>query len=164
MKKIFGFFFLLFISFSVRAQDNVYAARKGIIFFPGHLEAFATISNGTLRYELYNHWYSRAYAELRQISIPINEIDNFNKTNTEIQIRILKNKIEIKDKKYHLNKKLKHRELCSSAMHMRKVSFAYKISKENDLGIFALFQYEDLDLPENEFQSKVLENLKSIKK
>lgn len=142
------------------SQEN-FTSRKGPKFLPGHLDIVITVDNNNLRYELFNHWYSFSYAEYRQITIPLDSLKEFNQNNDSIKIELRKNKVKLVDKKYHLNRKIKHRNLCASVQTMRKISFAYKLSREHqNLRHFALYQREDLKLGEEEFKKKVIENLK----
>lgn len=148
-------------------QEN-YTSRKGSKFFPGHLDISITIDKNELRYELFNHWYTGSYAELRQITIKLDSLEKFNLSNDTIAITILKNKVHLTDKKFRINKNLKHRKLCTSIENMRKISYAYKVSSSFEIiRHYDLYKSEDLNLTEDEFKKKVIENLndkKEIKK
>ncbi len=163
MRKLFLFINLIIISSSIYAQEEIFTSRKGSKFFPGHFDIVITIKNENVEYELFNHWYSGSYTELRKISIRINEIERFNSSNDSIKIVINKNSISLIDIKYKLNKKVRKRKLCTSKENMRKISYAYKIAKENNIGHFSLYNYEDLKLTESEFYRKVDSNLILIK-
>ena len=163
MKKLFLLINLIIISSSLFAQEEIFTSRKGSKFFPRHLDIVLTINNENVQYELFNHWYSGSYSELRKISIKINEIEKFNSTNDSIKMAINKNSISLIDKKHKINKKVKKRKLCMSIENMRKISYAYKISNENKIGHFSLYNYEDLKLTETEFYRKVDFNLTLIK-
>lgn len=118
------------------------------------------MDNKTIRYELFNHWYSLAYAELRQITIPLNSLNKFNQMNDSIKVEFHNGKVKLIDKKYKLSKKIKHRNLCASASIMRKISFAYKLSNEHkDISFFELYEHDDLNLDEEVFKKKVMEKL-----
>ena len=161
--KLFLLIILIIFSSNIYAQEEVFTSRKGSKFFPGHLDIVITINNENVEYELFNHWHSSSYSQLRKISIKINEIERFNSTNDSIKIVISKNSIGLIDEKYKLNKKVKKRKLCTSKENMRKISYAYKIGKENNIEHFTLYNYEDLKLTESEFFRKVGSNLTSIK-
>ena len=46
---------------------------------------------------------------------------------------------------------------------MRKISYVYKIARENELRHFDLYKNEDLKLNEDEFCKKIKENLEILK-
>ncbi|MBA7572258.1 hypothetical protein ES708_14034 [subsurface metagenome] len=118
-----------------------------------------------MRYELFNHWYSGSYAELRQIKIKLDTLERFNLSNDSISIIILDNKILLTDKRFHINKKIKHKNLCTSPENMRKISYAYKVSSDyENIRHYELYKSEDLNLSEDEFKKKVIENLNIIRK
>jgi hypothetical protein len=80
-----------------------------------------SVNNDTIRYELFNHWYALSYAEIRQISIPVSELEQWNQ-NDSIRIEILKtDNIKLQDNRYNLNRKIKHKNLCVSTEIMRKI-------------------------------------------
>jgi hypothetical protein len=160
MKIKLTIIFLTIIQLSSYSQET-YTSRKGSKFFPGHLDIVITVDNKNVRYELFNHWYSLSYAELRQITIPVDSLNEFNLKNDSIEIIILKGKVKLVDKKYRLTRKVKHRNLCASASTMRKISFAYKLSSEHkEIGHLGLYEREDLNLNEEEFKEKVMQKLK----
>jgi len=144
-------------------QEN-YTSRKGSKFFPGHLEISITIDKNELRYELFNHWYTGSYAELRQITINLDSLEKFNLSNDTIAITIFQNKVHLTDKKFRTNKNIKHRKLCTSVENMRKISYAYKVSSGyENIRHYDLYKSEDLNLSEDEFKKKVIENLNDKK-
>lgn len=160
MKIILTVLFLVLFQFNSYSQ-NTFTSKKGSKFFPGHLEIVITIDDKNVRYELFNHWYSSSYAELRQIIIPLDSLDKFNQSNDSIKIILHKGKVKLIDKRYGLSKSIKHKHLCASASTMRKISFAYKqSSRYKDIKHFDLYSVEDLELDEEEFKKKVLEKLK----
>ncbi|WP_410877852.1 hypothetical protein [Myroides sp. DW712] len=61
-------------TFTLQAQEQVFTSHKGPKFLPGHYDITITVHNDTLKYELFNHWYSRSYAQLRNVSIPLSDI------------------------------------------------------------------------------------------
>ena len=150
--------FLSFISIASYGQDS-YSSRKGTKFFPGHLDIAITIDEKNVKYELYNHWYSGTYSQLRQIEIPIDSLEHFNQRNDSITIKITNNKVKLTDKRYKLNRKVKHTNLCNSTENMRKISFAVDLALHHSIGPHGLYLYEDLKLEEFEFKQKVLGNL-----
>ncbi len=155
---------LLLSSYKISYSQEHFTTRKGSRFFPGHLDAQITLDSNTLRYELFNHWYSWAYAELRQLTIPIDSLDVFNNSNDSISIQILGDKIKLVDKKYKLKRKIGNRNLCTSVENMRKISYAYKISSNYDsINHFDLYERTDLLLTEDEFKKKVLANFEEAK-
>lgn len=156
--------FLTLLQLNSYSQDT-FTSRKGSKFFPGHLDIVITVDDKNVRYELFNHWYSLSYAELRQVTIPIDSLNAFNQMNDSIRIEFHKGYIKLVDKKYRLSRKIKHRTLCAPASTMRKISFAYKLSSEQkDMRHFELYDYKDLRLDEEEFKNKVIEKLKEKKK
>ncbi|WP_130736487.1 hypothetical protein [Flavobacterium sp. J27] len=160
--KIGIFFFILFYNV-ILSQEQIYTSRKGLKFFPSHLEIVVTVSNETIKYELFNHWYSNSYVQLREVVVPLDSLTKFNKENETIKIKFEKNKIKIVDKKYKVSKKMKHTALCTSLDVMRKISYAYEISKAyKNIGHFVLYTTFDLKLSETDFKIKVDENLKEI--
>lgn len=159
---LIAIFIILFAS-TVSAQ-RANTSHKGLRFFPGHLDISITENDDTVRYELFNHWYSWSYAELRQISIPTSEVENWNQ-NDSLNITLHKSgNFKLRDKRYKLNRKIKHGTICTSTENMRKISFAYRISKMNGLGHLELYEHTDLKLTEEEFQELVLTNLNEIEK
>ncbi len=160
MKITLTIIILTILQLNIYPQQT-YTSRKGSKFFPGHLDISITVDNRCVRYELFNHWYSFSYAELRQIKIPLDSLDEFNQKNDSIKIILEKGKIKLIDKKYQIFKKIKHKNLCASESTMRKISFAYEISrKQNGIRHFELYDREDLNLDEKSFKEKVMQNLK----
>lgn len=158
MKKIIlALLFLLFPLMMFGQKE--YTSRKGSKFFPTHLDIVITESNDSLRYEIFNHWYSHSYAKLRDVKISIKEIDIFNSKNDSIKFKIKKNKIHLTDKKYRLNRNVKKKRLCASADYMRKISYAYEISQKYKIRHFSIYDSNDLKLSEKEFRKKAEENL-----
>ena len=150
---------LTFLQLSSYAQES-FTGRKGTKFFPGHFDVVLTVENDTLQYELFNHWYSSSYATLRDLSITLHQLDQFNQNNDSIKITMQRGKIKLIDKKYRLSKKIKHSKLCAPATTMRKIVFAYTLSEQANIRHFELYNQEDLQLNEEEFNQKVLDNLK----
>jgi hypothetical protein len=143
-------------------QEN-YTSRKGLRFFPGHLDIVVAIDTNVLRYELFNHWYSGSYAELRQLSINVDSLDLFNQSNDTISFNLLDNKIHLIDKRFGINKKIRHKKLCASPENMRKISYAYKVSSTNGkITNYELYDWEDLKLSEEEFVKIVNDNMNKL--
>lgn len=160
MKIKLAIIFLTLIQFSSYSQDT-FTSRKGSKFFPGHLDIVITVDKKNVRYELFNHWYSLSYSELRQITIPLDSLNEFNQNNDSIKITLHKGKVKLVDKKYRLSTKIKHRNLCASASTMRKISFAYKLSsQQKNVRHFELYDRKDLKLDEEAFKKKIIEKLK----
>jgi hypothetical protein len=94
------------------------------------------------------------------MTIPLDSLDNFNSTNDSIKILISDKCIQLTDKKFKLNKPIKHVKLCASADIMRKISFADKLSSQHrPISHLELYKNEDLNLSEAEFRQIVLKNL-----
>ncbi len=149
---------------STALAQRTYTSHKGSRFFPGHLDISITVENDTILYELFNHWYSLSYAELRQLSIPTSELDKWN-LNDSIRITASNSRnFKLIDKRYNVRRTIKHRNICASTETMRKISFAYEISQANDLRDYALFERTDLQLSEQDFRARVLSNLNGKKK
>ena len=141
-------------------SQETYTSVKGPKFFPGHLAVIITVDSSNIRYELYNHWYVQTFKELRQITVPLDSLNDFNQKNDSIKISIHKGKIHLKDKKYRLSRKIKHEKICVSPSTMRKISFAVKLSREHEeIKHYELFEHEDLELSEEAFKQKVIKNL-----
>lgn len=155
---------LIFASIHLTSPgQSMYSSRIGSKFFPGHLDLVISINEGYLRYELFNHWYTRSFAELRQFAIPLDSLDLYNKSNDTLNFNVDHDKIYLIDKRFNIEKNIKHQKLCSSVDNMRKISFAYKVSRRyEDLHHYDLYKTEDLILDENGFKIKVLENLQKI--
>jgi hypothetical protein len=124
-------------------QNQTYIGRKGPDL-PKHLDIVITINNDSLRYELFWHWYTDSYAELRQITIPINNINK----NDSLVFKINEKSIHLIDKRYNIDKQLKIPKRAVSAERMRKISYAQKIAEKNGLIHFDLYEREDLRLNE----------------
>jgi hypothetical protein len=158
--------FLLLLQFSSRAQET-FSARKGPKFLPGHLHVVMTVDDKVVRYELFNHWYSRSYAAMRQMTVALDSLDAFNRGQDSVKIELQKNKIKLVDKRYRLSKNIKHTPLCASASDMRKISYAQKqaaghtLASGKTLMHFDLYNREDLKLSEAEFEQRVNENVRA---
>ncbi|QNF34197.1 hypothetical protein HUW51_16260 [Adhaeribacter swui] len=163
MKAILTTIFFSFIYMASYGQE-LFSSRKGTKFFPGHLDIAVSVDENNVKYELFNHWYSRMYSQLRQIEIPINSLKSFNQDNDSILIKIFNNKVSLTDKRYKLNRKVRHRSLCNSIENMRKISFAVDLALQHSIGPHGLYSYEDLKLDEIEFKQKVLGNLNKKEK
>lgn len=158
-------FLLITILFNLFSYGQTYTSRFGSKFFPGHYDIVMTIENDSVRYELFNHWYCLSYEESRQMKISLDELDFFNTNNDTIQIEVCDNKIRLIDKKYGINKRIKHKKLCASPEKMRMISFAVKISmNSNVIRHYQLYTPADLNLPENEFKEKVKQNMAKLEK
>lgn len=150
---------LILVHLNSYSQDT-FTSRKGSKFFPRHLDVVITVDNKNVRYELFHHWYSLSYAELRQITIPLDSLNVFNQKNDSISIEFHNGKVNLVDKKYRLSRKIKHKKMCASVSTMRKISFAYELSTEHkNIRHFELYEPEDLNLDEEAFKKKVMEKL-----
>jgi hypothetical protein len=160
MRTILTILIIFSIQLTSFAQER-YSARKGSRFFPGHLDIVLTVDSNAVRYELFNHWYSWRYAELRQITVPLDSLESFNALPNAMSITMLGNKkIKLKDKKYKLNRKIRQRSLCHSPENMRKVAFVERLLIGHETTRFSdLYEREDLRLSEEEFKQKVISNL-----
>jgi len=147
-------------------SQETYTARKGSRLFPGHLHIVMDVDSNEIHYQLFNHWYSWSYAQLRDIKIPISELDKYGEKNDTLTIIILKNEVKLIDNKNKLDRKIKHQKLCASVETMRKISYANSIAeKHEDMMHFHLYEREDLDLSEEEFKNLVNNKLEEeIKK
>lgn len=163
MRTILTATFFFFIYITSYGQE-LYSSRKGTKFFPGHLDIAVTVDEKNVRYEIYNHWYSGTYSQLRQIEIPIDSLESFNQNNDSISIEISNNKVRLTDKMYNLDCRVRHRTLCNSTENMRKISYAVDLALQHSIGPHGLYSYEDLKLEEIEFKQKVLNNLSKKEK
>jgi hypothetical protein len=159
MRIVLTIILLMFLQLCSFSQET-FTSRKGSKFFPGHLDILINLDSKSVRYELFNHWYTSSYAELRQITIPLDSLNEFNKQNDTIKIEIHNGEVKLVDKKYGLTRKVKHKNLCAPASTMRNISFAYKLSsQEKNMRHFELYEREDLKLDEETFKKKVIGNL-----
>jgi hypothetical protein len=146
MKYTIIFICLISLNLIGFGQEN-YTSRIGSKFFPGHLDIVITIDTNVLRYELFNHWYTGSYAELRQISIKNDSLGEFDQSNDTISFKLHDNKIHLIDKRFGINKKIRHKKLCATPETMRKISYAYKVSSKNGkVRHYELYDLEDLKL------------------
>lgn len=155
MKKLIGLIFLLMIYLNSTYSQEMYTAKKGSRFFPGHLHAVITVDSTMLSYELFNHWYVGSYAQERDITIPLSDVEGFNSRDNSIKLEVLPNKVKLKDKKYGFNKKVKDQKLCASVQSMRNISYAVEVTNDNDISHFQLYEDEDLSLSEEAFKELV---------
>lgn len=165
MKIIFSIILTLCFSLTSFSQET-YTARKGSRFFPGHLHMVISVDSSEIHYQLFNHWYSLSYAQLRDIKIPSSELEKYGEQNDTLTIIVLDNKVQLIDKKNKLDKKIKHQRLCASVETMRKISYANSIAeKHEDMIHFHLYEHDDLKLTEEEFIKLIDKNLEEeIKK
>lgn len=154
---------LIFIQLSLYGQDT-FTSRCGSKFFPGHLEIVLTIDSNSVRYELFNHWYSGSFAEMRQIKISLDSIEHFNASNDTISIDLHGKYAYLTDRKYNIKKKIDHTKLCTSTERMRKISYAYRISTQlTNIRHYQLYNDRDLELSESDFEKTVIENSNKLK-
>lgn len=159
MKNIILISLLLLFSASSFSQKT-FTSRKGTKFFPGHQDIAITVTDSTVRYELFNHWYVMSYAELRQMTISKDSLDFYGNLNDSLQIKLSDKYVKLIDKRYKLNRKVKRTRLCVSPDMMRKISFAYSQSMKYDyIRHYELYKDEDLDLSEEDFKKLVIINL-----
>jgi len=159
MKNIILIYLLLLVSASSFSQET-FTSRKGTKFFPGHQDMAITVTDSTVRYELFNHWYVMSYAELRQLTISKDSLDFYGNSNDTLQIKLTDKYVKLIDKRYKLTRKVKRTRLCVSPETMRKISFAYSQSlKYDNIGPHGLYEDHDLDLSEEKFKKVVIKNL-----
>lgn len=159
---IFTLILTLCVSFAVFSQET-YTARKGSRFFPGHWHAIIHVDRADIHYQLFNHWYSLSYAQYRDISIPLSQLEKYGEENDTLTIIVNHGKVKLIDKRNNLNRNIKHQKCCASVDHMRKISYANAIAeKHENLRHFDLFKHEDLKLNEVEFKSLVDKNVALI--
>lgn len=165
MKIISSIILTLCFSLTGFSQET-YTARKGSRLFPGHLHIVMDVDSNEIHYQLFNHWYTWSYAQLRDIKIPISELDKYGESNDTLTIIVLDNKVRLIDNKNRLNRKIKHQKLCASVETMRKISYANSIAeKYDDMMHYHLYEHENLELTEEEFKKLVNHNLEEeIKK
>ncbi len=165
MKITFSIILTLCFSLTSFSQET-YTSRKGSRFFPGHLHIVINIDSTEVHYQLFNHWYSLSYAQYRDIKIPFSELEKYGKENDTLSIIVLDSKVKLIDKRNKLDQRIKHQKLCASVETMRKISYANSIAqKHDDMMHFHLYEYEDLELTEEEFKELVDKNLEEeIKK
>lgn len=151
MKTISIIILTLSVGFTCSSQV-VFTGKKGPRFMPGHRHIVISVDGDEIHYQLFNHWYAISYAQHRDISISMSEIEKYGKQNDTMSIILKDNKIKLTDKRYKLKKTIKHQKLCESVENMRKISYAHLIaSKYDEIKHFHLYELEDLDLSEEEF-------------
>ncbi|MNK23689.1 hypothetical protein D3C87_419870 [compost metagenome] len=163
--KISAIIFLLLQGFyltHVSAQDKIYTGRKGLKFFSGHIEIVVSVSADTLHYDLFDHWYSKSYSQLRDEKIALTDLTIFNLDSQGITITLKGNKVIVRDRQYKINQRLKDKNLCVPVQEMRKIFYAYRVAKLNSLNNYDLYQNSDLKLSEDDFYRKVDLNLKLL--
>jgi len=159
MKTIFSII-LTFCFSLISFSQETYTASKGPKFLPGHLHIVISVDSTEIHYQLFNHWYTRSYAQYRDIKIPVNELDNYGKLNDTLTILELDNKIKLVDKRNKINTKVKHQKLCASVDTMRKISYANSVAeKHEDIMHFHLYDDDDLKLEEDEFIKRINKNV-----
>lgn len=159
MKYLYLIILITLLGVDCLSQET-YTGKKGSRLFPGHLHIVIEVDSSTVKYELFNHWYSWSYVQYRQLTIPLDRLDDFNSNNDSLQIKILDNKVKLIDKRYKLNRKIKHQKICALPSTMRKISYACELTKEHpELRHFELYEREELSLPENEFKRLIKERL-----
>lgn len=142
-------------------SQTQYTGHKGSKLFPFHVDIVISVDSAHIRYEVFHHWYSVSYAELRQINIPTDSLAVFNSSQDTLQILFNKKYVLLDDKTLGISQKIRHGKLCTSADRMRKISFAYaQSSKHTGIQHFHLYKNEDLELSEEEFRKVVLNNLR----
>ena len=144
--------------------QDMYSGIKGPRLFPGHMHVIISVDSNVVHYQLFNHWYTRSYAQYRDIVIPIDDLDNFNSENDTLAIVLHDNKIKLKDERNGLNMNIKHKKLCSqNPDQMRKISYAYSLSeKHEDIRHFDLYEEEDLESTEADFKERVNQTLEQL--
>ncbi|MFD1552570.1 hypothetical protein DNU06_15630 [Putridiphycobacter roseus] len=164
MKSILIILGLTLFIFNAEAQA-VYTAKKGPRFMPGHYHVVIHVDSEMVRYELFNHWYNQAYAQYRDLTIPMDSLAAFNAKNDSLQIVLQPDQVKLVDRRYKLKKRVKQTALCSEAPEMRKISYANTIAnKSDDIKIYNLYNYEDLKLPLGEFKTLVDKNYTELLK
>lgn len=159
MKIIFSSILTLCFGLTGISQDT-FTERKGTRFFPGHLHIVISVDSNEVHYQLFNHWYNLAYAQLRDLKIPIGDLAKYDEQNDTLTIIQLDNKIKLLDKRNKLDRKIKHQPLCTSVATMRKIAYANSIAeKHEDMMHFHLYEHEDLELNEEEFKTRVNKNV-----
>jgi hypothetical protein len=162
MKNTILISLFLVLSTYIYSQET-FTSRKGSKLFPGHHEIVITVDSCKVRYELFNHWYTNSYAELRQITIATDSLKHYSESNDTLQIIIADNYVKITDKRYKINKKVKHKRLCNKPDIMRKISFAHsQARKHKGIGHYELYTNADLKLNEADFKRLVLLNLNKL--
>lgn len=161
MKKIVCLL-LVVLMVSSGFSQQVYSAKKGPKFMPGHLHTVVEIENDSLRYQLFNHWYASSYKQLRDVRVAVNQLNTFN--SDTLSIYILENSVKLMDKEYKIKGAVKNQKLCASLDEMRKIAFAYSLTeRQKGLRHFDLYTQEDLRLPEVQFKIRVEANFKKRK-
>ena len=66
-------------------MEKVYTSRTGSKFLSEYVDIVTTIEN--IRYEMFEHWYTRSYTEMRQTTIKLDKLNKFNEENDTIQLK-----------------------------------------------------------------------------
>jgi hypothetical protein len=164
MKIIFNILSILCLSLTAFSQES-YTGKKGVRVFPGHLHVAISVDSTVIHYQLFNHWYNESYAQERDIVIPFSELQKYESQNDTLTIIVLNDKVKLIDKRYKLNRKVKHQKLCVSIDTMRKISYANSVAdKHKSIRHFDLFEQDDLKLTEQEFKKVVDKNIEEKRK
>ncbi len=146
-------------------SQKQYTGRVGPRFLPGHYSIFITIDSTQLTYEVYQHWYVKSYATYRDLTIPLDSLSNFDVHNDSLQITIKSNKVRVKDKTLRINRRIKHRKVCTNAAVMRNISYAVKIAQPHEnIHHLRLFESADLNMSYDEFKAHVDQKLEILLK
>ncbi|MEQ8239519.1 MAG: hypothetical protein RIA69_09925 [Cyclobacteriaceae bacterium] len=158
MKLIASILLMLCFGFTSFSQE-MFTARKGLRFFPGHLHTVISLDSSEIHYQLFNHWYNLSYAQLRDITIPINALGNYGVQNDTLSFIIQNRKMKLIDKRNKLNQKVKHQKRCASTEIMRKISYAHSMAERHeDMMHFHLYEQDDLKQSEEMFKKLVNKN------
>lgn len=163
MKQIYFLILCLCFLFKGYAQQE-FIGKKGLKIFPGHLHAVVTVTKDSLHYQLFNHWYSKSYEQLRDLKFSVSDLQYFTKTNDTLRVSLENNVVKLNDIQFKLKRALKNKKLCTSVSEMRKIAYAYQISREHAPLIkhYQLFTPESLKLSEEDFKlsaERLLEEL-----
>ncbi|MDH5381464.1 MAG: hypothetical protein OEW75_11460 [Cyclobacteriaceae bacterium] len=115
-----------------------------------------TKKNDSIRYELFNHWYSRSYSLLRDISVSVAQLPI---QSDSVGIHDMGNKFLVKDKKNGLDKMAMGglNRSCYSINFMRNMSFAYSLSLKYKIGHHAFYDEIDWEQSQDAFQNLYME-------
>lgn len=156
MKNLLKLILILIPIFTIGQdiENGIYFGEKG--FLPGSLTIILEINSDTVSYEIYNHYYTKGFYEIKKGELILSE--NLLNINDSIQISIKRNNsIVFNDKSLKLKKILRKNKNISHINYVRNLAFADKKSRlDTNINRWELYNNSsDLLLNPSEFCFKV---------
>jgi hypothetical protein len=128
----------------------------GSKLIPGHYEIVLSIDENHVRYELFQHWYYQSYLKVRDLILSVNDSSGFSSEHDSVHVFMKNKHIELIDARYRINKRVRKKAQRESVEVMRNSDFAYRLAENDEkVSFHELFESQDLNLPEEQFQQKV---------